>query len=967
VGGVRGQGNRPYAFNQPQKPPAQQPHQALMIQIPTLSSALGSGPSSAPAAGMSNRSYLFAEGGSEGGRNRGSFSPILHNQASPRPPGSGNLGNMGMGMVARNNFHSQSPRQYHYQANQSPYMHGVAGRSGSLGRSGVSGAAYGGSPPHLMGSARRGGGGNRGMGGGAGGGGMYSPTGSSPMGSPTGSGGDEYYGGGGSPRWMGHGGHGGGGAMDVEAKRCSNAIKKLCSAGNVTEVFAVLEDMLGRGLVPDLKTVKTIMRTCVKKLAWRRAVQLLHMEGLPLDVVIFTMAINTCGKAGEWEQGLRVLREMDSDDAKARGILPNEVSYGTAISACGKAGRWELALSLLNEVKGRGLLLNDVCYGGAIDACGRAGQWQEALKLLNEMAQDGVAANEVCYNSAISACGKAGEWEKAVALLREMRDGGLTPDELNYNSAISACGKAAQWAHAIRLLREMAVQGLCPDVVSYGAAIDACRKAGKYDRGLALLAEMRDVGLVPNEVCYHSAVTACSEAGRWNEALFVLSEMVKQGLKPDAISYNAAVEARAKSAKWDALIILLQETSRDPDVTLVEAVYNNAIMTCSKYGNWELAATVLQEMEYLGDGGGARGATGAHCSHPGLSPTSASYSAVIDACAKALVSTGASATSGLPQWELILSKLDRMREKGLLPDSSSYNAAVRACVCGSVKHWARAVELLQEMGSRGYLVDQSTSQAVVYAYNAASCTDQSDLGGALSEVSARERAVALLHSMTVGGSPFNSNSSELLYAPSSPTLSSSPGTSSSCRPTLLSPPMASTQFSVGPGEEVMPGKRKPQREGTLHALAEMARMDGHGNEDDLGASVTGTRSLLPPSSMASPRSVGLIGSPSSSSLPGPLLLSPGSPVMALGPGSPLLKSDSGGGAHLVLKQSAEGAGAEMKKNDDSSSYSRNHSSVDLEGSGQFSLQPSLQPLSVGLVEASSSSPSAAVTTPGNEE
>jgi len=165
----------------------------------------------------------------------------------------------------------------------------------------------------------------------------------------------------------------------------------------------------------------------------------------------------------------------------------------------------------------------------------------------------------------------------------------------------------------------------------------------------------------------------------------------------------------------------------------------------------------------------------------------------------------------------------------------------------------------------------------------------------------------------------------------------------------------------------MPGKRKPQWEGTLHALAEMARMDGHGNEDDLGACVTGTRSLLTPSSMASPRSVGLIGSPSSSSLPGPLLLSPGSPVMALGPGSPLLKSDSGGGAHLVLKHSTEGEGAEMKKNDDSSSYSRNHSSVDLEGSGQFSLQPSLQPLSVGLVEASSSSPSAPVTTPGNEE
>lgn len=69
---------------------------------------------------------------------------------------------------------------------------------------------------------------------------------------------DDYCGG--SPR--------GGGPMDFETKRCSNAIKKLCSAGNITEVFAVLEDMLARGLVPDLKTVKTIMRTCVKKLAW---------------------------------------------------------------------------------------------------------------------------------------------------------------------------------------------------------------------------------------------------------------------------------------------------------------------------------------------------------------------------------------------------------------------------------------------------------------------------------------------------------------------------------------------------------------------------------------------------------------------------------------------------------------------------------------------------------------------------
>ena len=82
----------------------------------------------------------------------------------------------------------------------------------------------------------------------------------SPMGSPMGSFDGYLSSPSPSPR--------GGGPGDLETKRCSNAIKKLCSAGNITEVFSVLEEMLSRGLVPDLKTVKTIMRTCVKKLAW---------------------------------------------------------------------------------------------------------------------------------------------------------------------------------------------------------------------------------------------------------------------------------------------------------------------------------------------------------------------------------------------------------------------------------------------------------------------------------------------------------------------------------------------------------------------------------------------------------------------------------------------------------------------------------------------------------------------------
>lgn len=56
--------------------------------------------------------------------------------------------------------------------------------------------------------------------------------------------------------------------QEIDAKRCSAVIKKLCTSGNINDVFAVLEDMLHKGLEPDIKTVKTIMRACVKRLAW---------------------------------------------------------------------------------------------------------------------------------------------------------------------------------------------------------------------------------------------------------------------------------------------------------------------------------------------------------------------------------------------------------------------------------------------------------------------------------------------------------------------------------------------------------------------------------------------------------------------------------------------------------------------------------------------------------------------------
>ncbi|GAB5030537.1 Hypothetical protein NocV09_00302040 [Nannochloropsis oceanica] len=79
--------------HQQQQQQRQAPLQTLLIKIPTLLSPCGSGPSSAPAAGVSNRSHLFLgahRGGSDdnggGGMRHGrnTFSQHLQGQISPR-------------------------------------------------------------------------------------------------------------------------------------------------------------------------------------------------------------------------------------------------------------------------------------------------------------------------------------------------------------------------------------------------------------------------------------------------------------------------------------------------------------------------------------------------------------------------------------------------------------------------------------------------------------------------------------------------------------------------------------------------------------------------------------------------------------------------------------------------------------------------------------------------------------------
>jgi len=89
----------------------------------------------------------------------------------------------------------------------------------------------------------------------------------------------------------------------------------------------------GKGLV---KTAQEISKAA-KQHQWQHAVALLaEMPGQKLqpDVITCNAAISACGKGSQWQQALELLAEM-----QAEGLEPSVITYSAAISACEKGVR----------------------------------------------------------------------------------------------------------------------------------------------------------------------------------------------------------------------------------------------------------------------------------------------------------------------------------------------------------------------------------------------------------------------------------------------------------------------------------------------------------------------------------------------------------------------------------------------------------------------------------------------------
>mmetsp|Transcript_29661 Transcript_29661/g.45359 ORF Transcript_29661/g.45359 Transcript_29661/m.45359 type:complete len:697 (+) Transcript_29661:88-2178(+) len=214
---------------------------------------------------------------------------------------------------------------------------------------------------------------------------------------------------------------------DVEPNIVSyNAAIRACAEGlNVERAFALLDDLLERGLEPTIITYGTLM--------------------------------TACERVEDVEGASKVFKVMKDQDMR-----PNEIIYGAAISCCRKASNPERTLLLLRKMLKNDLKPNTAVFNTVIMAQVEAKNTDKAsavYNLLNSSHAKNAGPNRQTYNILIRAMAANSNPMVAEHYLKLMGQGGMKPDVDLYTVTVSSYERIGEPIKALNLMESMREEG----------------------------------------------------------------------------------------------------------------------------------------------------------------------------------------------------------------------------------------------------------------------------------------------------------------------------------------------------------------------------------------------------------------------------------------------------------------------------------------------------------------------------
>jgi pentatricopeptide repeat protein len=253
----------------------------------------------------------------------------------------------------------------------------------------------------------------------------------------------------------------------------------------------MLERYCEAGLEP--KDYVLLFRTYVAVNDVDAAEKAFRRLGSDLTSMMVNLVILTCVKAKEPERAYQRLQEACAFQDKRVKVSDEDeesivdvVSYNTVIKGFAQAGILTRCFDCLQEMRARGLEPDDVSFGTLLDSCIADNDMSSANEVVSQLMRSDHAVDTVMCTMFIKALVRAHKLPKALELYEEMklRKGeGTRPDIVTYSVLVKACVDCHNLERALSFVEDMAADGLSPDDIILTHLLEGCRYAGNHALG----------------------------------------------------------------------------------------------------------------------------------------------------------------------------------------------------------------------------------------------------------------------------------------------------------------------------------------------------------------------------------------------------------------------------------------------------------------------------------------------------
>ncbi|KAF8720061.1 hypothetical protein HU200_024833 [Digitaria exilis] len=308
----------------------------------------------------------------------------------------------------------------------------------------------------------------------------------------------------------------------VESFNC--LLVALAQEGLGKEARQVFDKMRDR-YIPDLRSYTALV------MAWCNARNLVEAgrvwnemleKGMKPDVVVHNTMIEGLLRGQRRPEAVKMFELM-----KAKGPPPNVWTYTMLIRDHCKRGKMDMAMWCFEEMQEARCQPDVATYTCLLVGYGNAKRMDRVTAVLEEMTQKGCPPDARTYNALIKLLTNRNMSDDAARIYKKMIKKGLEPTIHTYNMMMKSYFlRGRNYAMGCAVWEEMHQKGICPDVNSYTVFINGHIRHGRPEEACRYIEEMINKGMKAPQIDYNKFAADFSKAGK-PDILYELAQKVK--------------------------------------------------------------------------------------------------------------------------------------------------------------------------------------------------------------------------------------------------------------------------------------------------------------------------------------------------------------------------------------------------------------------------------------------------------